>query len=529
MSYIYPNVDPLFLRQRKGTENDPYIRLIDTNYVFQGAITLKEVPSFTDEFTVMDSNELEFNKTSNIKEIGVNEYFVDYTDGLVYFHPSHEGKSFTITYWGTGYISLPSTRIFVPNSSGDPLTTLQNILDNVEEGTAVIEQVKNIEFIGEYDPEAQYKKWNFVTFGNKTFVAMNTIQGLSPTESSDWKLVSSGVGFVGVFDPEKTYKIGDMVADENSKNIYFSKMMDNNYPLTDTGAWELMITLDDLVERIEKEMNELQEFQDILEASDLDREQNEVTRQQRFDSLLDDYQSFHTLVLADEEARNANEEGRIASEVERNQFEEIRQENELERISNENERKAAEVAREEAFQALISSIESNANTAIENVENIIIELGDFKTEITELISQTEQRGEEVDTRLGELSGLKPAGEFNIETAYNRLNIVSHEGSSYMAKVDTQGNDVTDEQFWFPLAKRGLDNTSISIDGVVPNQDGEIFIDDLDVVRGEDFERFSSDVYSMIGDVSALTTANSENVVEAINELNRKLNNIINVL
>lgn len=60
--------------------------------------------------------------------------------------------------------------------------------------------------------------------------------------------------------------------------------------------------------------------------------------------------------------------------------------------------------------------------------------------------------------------------------------------------------------------------SISIDGVVPNQNGEIFVDDLDLVRGEDFEQFSTDIHAEIGDLSALTTVDSENLVEAINEL-----------
>lgn len=526
---MHPNVDPLYLRQRKGTEEDPFIKLQDTVNVFNGSVVLREIPSFADDLEVIDSEGTVFTKAPSINEIGLSEFIVDFVDGLVYFHPNNEGKQFTVEYWGTGMLSLPSTRIFVPNNSGDPIESLQNILDNVEEGTSIIEAVRNIEFRDEYDPTVQYQQWNFVTFANKTFVATNTIQGLSPVESSDWKLVSSGVGFVGVFNPTKTYNIGDMVSDENSKNIYFSKIMENSYPLTDEGSWELMVTLEDLLEKFEVAKIELQDFQNILEDSDQDREQNEQERQTRFDAMLDEYDSYHMLIQADEEARNANEEARLSSEIERNQLEEIRQTNEIERMSNEDARIIAEEAREQTLAALLLNIEENTNTSIDGINTLMNELEDLKGEVAGLIAEANQQTEQLDAKALELAGFAPIGEFEIETPYTKFNIVSHEGSSYMAKEDTQGNDIEDEQVWLQLSARGLDNMSITIDGIAPNENGEIFVDNLGVVRNEDFETFQNDVTSQIGDPSALTTANSENIVEAINELKRRLDNIVGIM
>ena len=48
----------------------------------------------------------------------------------------------------------------------------------------------------------------------------------------------------------------------------------------------------------------------------------------------------------------------------------------------------------------------------------------------------------------------PKGEYNPSTAYKALNIVSQNGSSYVAIQDTQGNPPTDTTYWQLLAQRG---------------------------------------------------------------------------
>lgn len=48
----------------------------------------------------------------------------------------------------------------------------------------------------------------------------------------------------------------------------------------------------------------------------------------------------------------------------------------------------------------------------------------------------------------------PKGEYDPDTAYKALNIVSQNGSSYVAIQDTQGNPPTDTTYWQLLAQRG---------------------------------------------------------------------------
>ena len=51
-------------------------------------------------------------------------------------------------------------------------------------------------------------------------------------------------------------------------------------------------------------------------------------------------------------------------------------------------------------------------------------------------------------------GMKTRGEYDSETTYEKLNVVTYEGSSYCAKTDTQGNLPTNETYWDLIAEKG---------------------------------------------------------------------------
>ena len=61
----------------------------------------------------------------------------------------------------------------------------------------------------------------------------------------------------------------------------------------------------------------------------------------------------------------------------------------------------------------------------------------------------------------------PKGEYNPSTAYKALNIVSQNGSSYVAIQDTQGNPPTNTTYWQLLAAKGTQG-----DPGVPGQKGD---------------------------------------------------------
>lgn len=532
MSLYHPYVDPTFIYKRKGTEDDPFLFIKDTNFIRKGIFMLKEIPSFKDGFKVIDPNGNELIETDKHK-LDINEYRVDYTIGVVYFHESRNGQEVTCEYYGTGYISISASRIWMYGESDDPIETLQEALSRVADGVRTLEEVGDLEFKGEYDPTAEYRKWNFVYYGGRTYVAIDDVTGENPNESDKWKLVSSGADFVGVYDPEKTYDILEMVADPNNKNIYISKIENNNHPLTDEEAWELMITLDDFLEQVEGVIEDLENFKQELEQAEQDREQNEVSRDQKLDDALEDLESFIQVIQAEDEVRNMNEEQRKSAETIRQSNEIGRQTQESIRVNNENQRQAAEEAREENVNTLIGNAQNTIDGLVESVDGIIEDFNNLKSNLLDLLNEYENISGQVRDSLEEIANFRYMGEYNPDATYYKNNIVTVDNYAFMALQEVTGiepniNDETHE-YWFPIAPGFKDGIQISIDGVYPDENGEIHLDQLDIVRQSTFDDFVDETNLKIGDLSNLRTARKDSIVDAINELKSRIDELIDLI
>lgn len=89
-----------------------------------------------------------------------------------------------------------------------------------------------------------------------------------------------------------------------------------------------------------------------------------------------------------------------------------------------------------------------------------------------------------------LSEFKLMGDYNLSTSYKKYNIVTFNGSSYMAKQDTQGNPPTDTRYWQLLAQKGTDgggsgsgstfSPNVKVNNVSPDQNGNITLTASDV-------------------------------------------------
>lgn len=51
-------------------------------------------------------------------------------------------------------------------------------------------------------------------------------------------------------------------------------------------------------------------------------------------------------------------------------------------------------------------------------------------------------------------GIVLKGEYNAETTYEKLDVVTYQGQSYCAKVDTIGNLPTNTTYWTLIAEKG---------------------------------------------------------------------------
>lgn len=90
--------------------------------------------------------------------------------------------------------------------------------------------------------------------------------------------------------------------------------------------------------------------------------------------------------------------------------------------------------------------------------------------------------DEVQTATDELAQAVPVGEYNAGTTYHKNNEVSYNGSSYVAKQETQGNPPTNTTYWQLRAQRGVDGEGSvsSVNGVFPDLDGNVEVDIPDI-------------------------------------------------
>lgn len=547
MAYFYSGVDPTYIYTRKGTENDPFIFLKDKNHIRKGIFILKEIPSFEDKFEVVDKNNNKLNEKET-DELGSNDYRVDYSTGVVYFDKSRTGEEVTCKYWGTGYVSISADRIWYMGESDDPLKSLQDALEDVDDGIETLEQVGNLDFLDEYSDTYQYKKWNFVTFNNKTYVAIKNTKGNKPINSEYWRLVSSGVGFSGVYDNDTIYAIGDMVSDKDKKNLYVSKK-DNNSDNLNDESWELIVTLDDsvefLMEVIEEQKNIIKKLKKEVEDGEAKREESEKER----DSKITDGLAQMEVSKVDIEE---NESVREASETERKQSEDVRKQNESDRERKENSRKENESLREQENEDRLKKINSklsDVDKAISEAEDITNSITETKLELEKIHDEAKDIVNESEEMIKGINGWVNMGSYDESEVYQVNNIVNYKGSTYQALMEVQGispdyefegedepeeseegeENLEGEDCWTLIAEKGKNSNEITVEEIEPDENGNISLEDLELVGISKFEEFVEEVEVNIGDLTKLRTARKDSVVDAINELKGRIDELIDLI
>lgn len=96
------------------------------------------------------------------------------------------------------------------------------------------------------------------------------------------------------------------------------------------------------------------------------------------------------------------------------------------------------------------------------------------------------------------------GEYDNEETYERLDVVTYNGSSYIAKKETIGNLPTDNSFWSILAKKG--------------DSYEINKDDLEKVKGEVANIIKPDLQKTIQNILGSITSGTPLVVSSVDEM-----------
>lgn len=126
--------DPILIKRRSGTPNDPFVNIIETVKVIKGKASLREIPNEFDRVRIEGGNTNWFEvPDSQDRILAENEFQVNYSEGIVHFNSKSDGKSLKFTYTGTGVHYVPDTRIYLTNdkefdNASDKLTDIDREL-----------------------------------------------------------------------------------------------------------------------------------------------------------------------------------------------------------------------------------------------------------------------------------------------------------------------------------------------------------------------------------------------------------------
>lgn len=122
--------NPVIITKRNtDSESNPIsVSLIETRQIFDGAfIVLKQVPDELYRVNVQGYTEV-----FDVERLKVHEFKVDYSQGIVYFHPKATGKTVVVEYYGVGYELISASRIFTKyDKYGNVIETLEDVIDSV--------------------------------------------------------------------------------------------------------------------------------------------------------------------------------------------------------------------------------------------------------------------------------------------------------------------------------------------------------------------------------------------------------------
>lgn len=162
-NYYFPGVDKVFLFQRAGTTDDPYLPLSQTSQVKYGKVELAEIPNFQEKVTVISSSGTTLTEVTTA-EVLENQFRVDYSTGVVTFNSTQEEQIFTFSFLGMGRVNFPASRITIDTvdnneaelsiqqlldaqgNIGERLTGAQEAIGNIETLVTQNQVVKNTDF-----------------------------------------------------------------------------------------------------------------------------------------------------------------------------------------------------------------------------------------------------------------------------------------------------------------------------------------------------------------------------------------------
>lgn len=136
--------NPIQIIWRKGSADDPFVDRLDITKVVNQRVSLLEIPD--ELYRVRISNMQEINYERFIKNtLSPDDYYVDYSNGFIYFHHSKEAQTISVVYKGRGMLLYPTSRLLHYDGT-NPAESLHDIIENVKfQVKHLIDETQNFE------------------------------------------------------------------------------------------------------------------------------------------------------------------------------------------------------------------------------------------------------------------------------------------------------------------------------------------------------------------------------------------------
>lgn len=355
------NRDLIYFIKRDGTTENPYKTISENVYVLYEKVFLEEVPvqSFKVVVKVGETNLIEVGRWEDIKSS--NQYFVNYKQGIVYFHSSQNNIQVTLNYRGQGVLLYPASRIYVDSEVGarDVVKTLRDL---ITEGVKALDAVAIVnEIVARADE------------------ALTDIETAVINSQNAIKTIENKISELNIAEADRLAKENERIANENARILSEQERVQaENQRKLNSEAYNVAES-----ERANKEAERLTKENERISNENARIESETARSQAEANRIIAESERIarDASSASAEEARNVaevqrelNEDGRISAEIERVNAENQRklnsenyETNELARISKENERISAENQRAINEDSRIESESLRSTAEVERV------------------------------------------------------------------------------------------------------------------------------------------------------------------
>ncbi|MFC8688137.1 hypothetical protein [Brevibacillus porteri] len=121
--------DSVRILWRKGDIQDPFVDKTESLKIINNRIVLSEIPTEFHRVIINGYTEIDQRKPAAKKIPDEKDFIVNYSNGIIDFHASQEGKTVVAIYKGRGMIQYPASRIWAHYPNPDAVLNLQQIIE----------------------------------------------------------------------------------------------------------------------------------------------------------------------------------------------------------------------------------------------------------------------------------------------------------------------------------------------------------------------------------------------------------------